>query len=205
MNLISDLGATMCGVADEGSRAARYVCSPGHVWANAATVLNGLLLTAGAMALWPVFRRKVARAGLILLMLGGVLVVGVGLTPWNLQPDLHNLFALVQAPLQWAGMILLAVGMPRRVVGRALPPITLVAVALSMSGFALFVLAISGNPGAAAIGAGLTERLAFDTLTLWGGAVGIVLLTRREHLNSSPAPHHDVTTARHRPARTTDR
>lgn len=193
MNLISDLGATMCGIADEGSRVERYVCSPGHVWANAATALNGLLLVAGAVALWAVFPRKVARAGLVLLMLGGALVVGVGLTPWNLQPDLHNLFALVQAPVQWVGMILLAVGMPRLIVGRGLPVITVVAVALSVVGFALFVLAVGGDPWAVAIGAGFTERLAFDTLTLWGGLVGIVLLARapRETAIRTPsAPPH---------------
>ncbi len=107
-HLISDLGATMCGIADAGARVERYVCSPWHVLANAATVLNGLTLALGAVLLWSVWpRRRSGRAGSVLLAAGGLCVVGVGLTPWDRHPDLHNSFALVQAPLQWVGMILL--------------------------------------------------------------------------------------------------
>lgn len=189
-NLISDLGSTMCGIADEGTRAERFVCSPGHVWANATTAINGLLLVAGACFMWSAFSRRSARAGLVLLVLGGAAVVGVGLTPWDLAPDLHYLFAFVQAPLQWVGMILLAFGMPRRIVGRALPVVTLAAVAISVIGFMLFLAATANAGGAEVLGVGLTERIAFDTLTVWGVTAGVVLIfsaSRAETQDLAPA------------------
>ena len=186
-NLISDLGATMCGIADEGTRVERDVCSPWHVLANAATALNGLLLTAGALLLWRALPAgRSARAGLILLTIGGVLVAGVGLTPWDLAPDLHHLFALVQAPVQWVGMLLIAFGTWRSPLPRMLPVLTLIFTAVSLTGFALFIDAIGGGR-AAPLGIGLTERIAFDSLTLWSVAAGFVLIVSAKRAASGGA------------------
>ncbi|KLU09541.1 DUF998 domain-containing protein [Kocuria sp. SM24M-10] len=189
-HLISDLGATMCGIADAGERVERYVCSPWHVLANAATVVNGLTLSLGAVLLWSVWpRRRIGQAGSVLLAVGGLCVVGVGLTPWDLQPDLHNLFALIQAPLQWVGMVLLVRATWSTTLPRVAPVVTAVGVVVSMAGFALFLDAVAGG-SSLALGLGLTERLAFDTLTLWSATVGAVLLVsgHRSRTNA-PEPH----------------
>ncbi|PKZ37028.1 DUF998 domain-containing protein [Kocuria rhizophila] len=186
-HLISDLGARMCGIADAGARVERYVCSPWHALANAATVLNGLTLALGAVLLWSVWpRRRSGRAGSVLLAAGGLCVVGVGLTPWDLHPDLHNSFALVQAPLQWAGMVLLVRATWGTTLPRVVPVVTAVGVVVSVAGFALFLDALGGGTSLA-LGLGITERLAFDTLTLWSAVVGAALLA------SGKRPRTDAT------------
>lgn len=191
-HLISDLGATMCGVADTGARVERYVCSPWHVLANAATVVNGLTLALGAVLLWSVWpRRRSGRAGSVLLAAGGFCVVGVGLTPWDLHPDLHHLFALVQAPLQWAGMVLLVRATWGTTLPRAVPVVTAVGVVVSVAGFALFLDALSGGTSLA-LGLGLTERLAFDILTLWSATVGTVLLASGKRPRTDAAERRSI-------------
>ena len=107
--------------------------------------------------------------------MGGLCVVGVGLTPWDLRPDLHYAFALVQAPLQWAGMALLVRATWHPSLPRLLPVATALGLVVSVSGFVLFLNALGGGAWLH-LGLGLTERLAFDTLTLWGAVVGSVLL-----------------------------
>lgn len=189
-HLISDLGATMCGIADTGTRVERYVCSPWHVLANAATVANGLTLALGAVLLWSSWpRRRSGRAASALLAAGGVCVVGVGLAPWDLAPDLHNLLALIQAPLQWVGMVLLVRATWNTALPRAVPVLTAVGVVVSVAGFALFLDALSGGVSLA-LGLGLTERLAFDTLTLWSATVGAaLLLSTQRSCTDAPEPH----------------
>jgi hypothetical membrane protein len=188
-HLISDLGATMCGIADAGTRVERYVCSPWHVLANAATVVNGLTLALGAVLLWSVWtRRRSGRVGSVLLTAGGVCVVGVGLTPWDLHPDLHNSFALAQAPLQWVGMVLLVRATWHTTLPRVVPVVTAVGVVVSVAGFALFLDTVGGI--SLGLGLGLTERLAFDTLTLWSAAVGAILLVDdRRPCTHATEPH----------------
>lgn len=192
-HLISDLGATMCGIADVGARVERYVCSPWHVLANAATVVNGLTLALGAVLLWSVWpRRRSGRVASALLAAGGVCVVGVGLTPWDLYPDLHNSFALAQAPLQWVGMVLLVRTTWHTTLPRVVPAVTAVGVVVSVAGFALFFDAVSGGTSLA-LGLGVTERLAFDTLTVWSAVVGAILLAsaQRPRANATE-PHPDL-------------
>lgn len=177
-HLISDLGTTTCGIIDAGSRAERYVCSPWHALANGATIANGALLAAGALLLWNAWpRRTPGRWASALLGVGGLLVVGVGLVPWDAAPELHAAFALSQAPAQWAGMALVAAASWRTGRTPGIPALTCAALAVSVAGFALFVDAVGGGPSLA-LGLGLAERIAFDTLTLWSAAVGCLLLRR---------------------------
>jgi hypothetical membrane protein len=177
-NLISDLGSTMCGVADEASRVERYVCSPWYVLANAATIVNGLLLAIGAALLWFSWPRPAAgRTASALLILAGLMVVGVGLVPWDANADLHNLFALVQAPLQWVAMGLIVIVTWRSEFPRIVPWATLAGLVLSVAGFVLFIDAVGGG-ASADIGLGAVERLAFDTLVVWSAVVGLALIVR---------------------------
>lgn len=175
-NLISDLGVTACGSFDQGTRVERWICSPAHLLANGSTVLNGALLAVGAVLLWSAWpRRRTGHWAMGLLATGGVLVMLVGFLPWDLNPEAHNLAALIQGPFQWAGMLLLALSLRGNSAGRWMPILTAVAVLVSLVGFVLFLGGIGGGRSAA-LGVGTTERIAFDTLTLWSVAMGLGLL-----------------------------
>lgn len=178
-NTISDLGVTTCATFDPGTRAERYICSPAHLLANAGTVANGALLAAGAVLLWSAWPRpRAGHAAMALLAASGVLLMLVGFFPWDLQPEPHNLSALLQAPLQWAGMIVLVFALRGRPASRWAAALTIVCVVISITGFVMFIDAIAGGPSAA-VGLGLTERISFDTLTLWSAALGVILLAFR--------------------------
>jgi len=175
-NTISDLGVTSCAVFDAGTRMERYICSPAHLLANAATVANGVLLSLGAVLLWSSWpRRRTGQAAMAILVLSGVLLALVGIFPWDLYPEAHNLAALTQAPLQWAGMVVLVFALRGSSSARWRAALTLACLLISVAGFALFIDAIVGGPSTA-LGAGLAERIAFDTLNLWTVALGLVLL-----------------------------
>jgi hypothetical membrane protein len=199
-NLISDLGVTECGIYDAGTRVERYICSPAYHLANGATVANGILLTVGAILFWSVWpRRRTGRAAMAFLALGGLLVAAVGLLPWDLQPAAHDVAALAQAALQWVGMLILATALKGSTAARWARALTLASVALSIAGFVLFVDAISGGPSIS-LGLGITERFAFDTLTIWGAALGLILLTTtlgRRGMTSSrdENPNHAMSTS----------
>jgi hypothetical membrane protein len=175
-NLISDLGVTACGIYDAGTRVERYICSPAHLLANGATVANGILLAVGAILLWSAWpRRRTGRAAMIFLALGGLLVAAVGFLPWDVQPEGHDVTALAQAAVQWIGMVVLATALRGSAAARWASALTLTTIALSIAGFILFIDAIGGGPSIS-LGLGITERLAFDTLTIWGAALGLILL-----------------------------
>jgi hypothetical membrane protein len=178
-NTISDLGVTTCATFDPGTPVERYICSPAHLLANAGTAANGALLAAGAVLLWSAWpRRRAGHAAMALLAVSGVLLVLVGVFPWDLQPEAHNITALVQAPVQWAGMIVLVFALRGSSAGRWTAALTIACVALSIAGFVMFIDAIAGGPSAA-VGLGLAERISFDSLTLWSAAVGVILLASR--------------------------
>ncbi|SCC01299.1 hypothetical membrane protein [Pseudarthrobacter enclensis] len=189
-NLISDLGVTGCGIYDAGTRVERYICSPAHLLANGATVANGLLLAAGAVLLWSSWPRpRTGKVAMAFLALGGLLVAVVGVLPWDVEPDGHNAAALAQAVVQWAGMLILAVTLRGSTAGRWAGALTMACVVLSAVGFVLFVGAVGGGPSAP-LGLGLTERLAFDTLTVWGAALGLMVLAMPGALRGGSGPFH---------------
>lgn len=172
-NAISDLGVTVCGPFTEGG-VVREVCSPWHVGFNAGMVVSGVLTALGAVLLHGCWSRRTGRVATILMAAVGVCVVAVGFAPWDRHPALHDGAAAAQALLQWAAMILLAVAAGRSVFRW----VTIAAVAVSILGFAAFLLALDGAavPG---LSFGIAERLSFDTLTVWTAAVGVAVLVGR--------------------------
>lgn len=175
-NLISDLGVTACGLYNAGTGAERMICSPWHLLANGSTVANGLLLAAGSALLWSVWpNRRQGRWAMALLLAGGLLVSGVGLLPWDLYPAAHEAVALLQAFCQWAGMAVLILALRRETGFSAVSRVTALALLVSVAGFILFLSGVGGGESPV-LGLGAAERLAFDSLTLWGAAVGCFLL-----------------------------
>ena len=176
-NFISDLGVTACRTFDAGTRVERYICSPGHLLANGSTVANGALMAVGAILLWSAWpRQRTGKAAMSFIAAGGVLVMLVGFLAWDVYPGAHDAVALAQALMQWIGMAFLAYALKGSTAARWASALTLASLALSIAGFALFIDAISGGPSIS-LGLGITERLAFDTLTVWGAALGVILLT----------------------------
>ncbi|MGY4541266.1 putative membrane protein [Arthrobacter sp. UYNi723] len=189
-NLISDLGVTTCGTFDAGTRVERYLCSPGHMLANGSTIANGAFLAVGAVLLWSVWpRRRTGKIAMVFLAMGGVLVMMVGFLPWDLYPEAHDVVALAQAAVQWVGMIILAFALRGSAAARWTAVLTIAGVLISIIGFVLFIDAISGGPSLA-LGLGITERIAFDTLTLWGAAVGFILIATSPKPRPTAERHH---------------
>ncbi|WP_182112793.1 DUF998 domain-containing protein [Actinotalea sp. JY-7876] len=193
-NAISDLGVTTCGTFTEGGALARYVCSPWHDAVNAATVLAGLAVSVGAVLLrdaWP--RRTWGRAAMVATGLAGLALAGVGLLPWDVAPDGHDVAALAQGVLQWLamGLLVVALGRPRRGdpavprYGGAVRAVTAVTLAVSIVGLVLFLDVVTGGTGLG-VPFGISERLAFDTLSLWSIYVGAVLVHRGRRVSVSP-------------------
>lgn len=175
-NLISDLGVLGCGVFDAGTGVERYICSPAHALANGATIANGLLLALGAVLLWNAWpQRRAGRIAMVLIALGGILIALVGALPWDQHPEAHNAAALTQAVAQWAGMSCLLIALRGHGAARRAKAVTLAALIISIIGFAFFMVALASGP-AQLPGPGLSERVAFDTLTLWGATFGLLLL-----------------------------
>ncbi len=181
-NAISDLGVTSCGTFTEGGALARQVCSPWHPLMNAMTVLAGVALCAGAALLldaWP--RRGWGGAAMGATAAGGLALVAVGLLPWDVAPDGHDVAALAQGVLQWLAMVflVLAVGGPggRRRPWPAVRVVTSLTLLLSVVGLVLFLDVVVGGTGLG-VPFGLAERLAFDTLTLYSVYLGVLLVRR---------------------------
>lgn len=173
---ISDLGVTTCGEFTDGGQV-REVCSPAHAVFNVGTVVGGLLVAAGAVLLRGIWGTTATRVAMIIMLLSGLCVATVGLLPWDLEPDLHDLAALAQWGFQVIAMVLLvSLFRDDRPGSRLLAAGTAGCVLISVAGFTLFLI---GFDSPTFIGWGLAERLAFDMLTLWTMAVGAHVLVRR--------------------------
>jgi len=154
----------------------RYICSPAHTLANGSTIAIGATLTIGALLLWSAWpRRRQGRIAMAFLAVSGTLVVLVGALPWDLFPDAHDLLALASVAAQWVGMIVLVFAIRGKTTSRWISVLTIASVIISIIGFVLFIDAMDGGQSAT-LGLGITERIAFDTLTLWSAATGIILL-----------------------------
>lgn len=192
-NAISDLGVTSCGQFSEQGQQVREVCSPWYPLFNAGMVASGVLIAVGAVLLHGWWDSRAGRAGTIVMALGGLLVSIAGLAPWDTHPGVHDSAALGQAVAQWLAMGLLAAaagpGRFRR--------LTIMALVVSMVGFAAFLAALEGTP-VPWLGFGGAERLSFDTLTVWTALVGATLLTGRGPRDEAhrPAERSSIRTGR---------
>ena len=167
-NAISDLGVTVCGEFSEQGQQVREVCSPWHSLFNSGLIVSGTLMLLGAVLLYGWWATRGGKVGTLCIAAAGVFVALVGLVPWDVDADLHDSIALGQAAAQWIGMVLIAISAGRGVFRR----LTIAALGVSITGFVLFIAALEGVP-IPLLGFGGSERLSFDTLTLWIVLAGV--------------------------------
>jgi hypothetical membrane protein len=145
-NWISDLGA-----AD----------SPRHWVMNVSFVLQGVLISVGAILMRRLFPAKVSyRAALLLFLVSGLGVLVVGLAPEDSDAHVHRVAALAHLLAGNLGMVLIGVAMfagAARVRFRGV--ITLLAGLLGLTALALLGLGEKD--------VGTFERMAAYPLTLW--------------------------------------
>ncbi|HEV7951349.1 MAG TPA: DUF998 domain-containing protein, partial [Glaciihabitans sp.] len=164
----------------------RYICSPWFAVANAGTIVSGILITVGAILLWNLWpRKRSGRMAMALMALGGLLVVAVGLFPWDTHPIEHDVTAFLQAIFQWAAMIALLVAVRGFAHWRSISRLTALFLAISVVGFVMFINALSGGT-AFGLGVGALERIAFDSLVVWTAIVGLVLLRSQQMMRPNP-------------------
>jgi hypothetical membrane protein len=167
-NFISDLGAVRCG----GGAG----CSPLHPLMNAAFVIQGALIFAGAVVVWPLFPKGLARVGLALVAASGLGVAVVGFAPEDVAPGWHYLGAGENLLLSNAGAALVGAALLRE---RRAPR----AAGLLSLGFGLIGLAgLAGLAGRFdfGLGAGVIERIAAYPFPLWLAGMGGWLLSGGE-------------------------
>jgi hypothetical membrane protein len=160
-NFISDLGTVRCG---DGAG-----CSPLHPLMNASFLLQGLLIFAGAVVVWPLFPKGLARLALGLIAASGVGVAVVGLAPEDAAPGWHYLGAAENLLLSNAGAALIGAALLRE--KRAVGLLSLGFGLLGLAGLA--ALAVRVDLG---LGAGVVERIAAYPFPLWLAGMGVWLL-----------------------------
>lgn len=197
-NAISDLGVTSCGEFSELGQQIREVCSPAHAIFNVGMIVSGSLVLLGSILLYGYWDRLAGRVGVACMALVGVSIIGVGVSPWDVSPAIHDGFALVQAAAQWLAMALIAFaagpGWLRR--------LTIIVLFVSFVGFTVFVAALDGYD-VPWIGLGGVERLSFDSLTIWTALTGAALLVAisRSGASRHAMPNHLRDEARGRSAK----
>ncbi|MGN7134987.1 DUF998 domain-containing protein [Rhodococcoides corynebacterioides] len=166
-DVISALGSTTC----------TEYCSPDHAVMNATFVAVGALTAAGAAVLAPQAAGR-DRVGWVLVAVSGLATSAVGFLPMDVSPAAHNLAAQTHWALQVAGMIVLATGALGR--DRRARALTVACTAAAVIGGAAFL-----TPGTWGLGAGLSERVALDSLNVWTIGMGVLLLRGLQPLRPS--------------------
>jgi hypothetical membrane protein len=161
---ISDLGNVTCGPWGDDQR---YVCSPRHVWMNAALVVFGLLLAAGVLLLRRYWRTRPAPA---LLLATAVAWVLIGLVPADVHLEWHLLGAVL---IFFAGNV----GLLLADRGGWPAPLRRFAVVAGAVGLATAALHLSGTY--LGLGMGGTERITAFAVPVWMAAAGLAVLLGR--------------------------
>ena len=163
-NFISDLGTVRCG---DGAG-----CSPLHPLMNASFLVQGVLIFAGAVVVWPLFPRGLARLALGLIAASGLGVAVVGLAPEDAAPGWHYLGAAENLLLSNTGAALIGAALLRE--KRAPRAVGLLSLGFGLIGLAgLAGLAVRVDFG---LGAGVIERIAAYPFPLWLAGMGVWLL-----------------------------
>ncbi len=163
-NFISDLGAVRCS---DGAG-----CSPLHPLMNASFFTQGVLIFAGAVLVWPLFPRGLARLALGLAAASGFGIAVVGLAPEDVAPDWHYFGAAENLLLSNAGMALIGVAL----LGDKEAPRAIGLLSLGMGLLGLVGLAGLAGRFDLGLGAGGIERIAAYPFPLWLAGMGVWLL-----------------------------
>ncbi len=162
-HFISDLGALGCGAG----------CSPRHGLMNASFVLQGVLIFAGGVVLWPLFPRgALSRFALGLVAASGLGVAIVGLAPEDAMPGLHYFGAAENLLFCNGGAALLGLALLRE--GSAPRTVGLLSLAFGLIGLTgLAGLAVGYDFG---LGLGGVERIAAYPFPVWIAGMGAWLM-----------------------------
>jgi hypothetical membrane protein len=163
-NFISDLGAASCG---DGAG-----CSPLHGLMNASFFIQGMLIFAGAVVVWPLFPRGLARIALGLVAASGVGVAIVGFAPEDIAPAWHYFGAAENLLFCNVGAALLGVALLRE--GAAHRAVGLLSLAFGLLGLVGLVGLAGGFDFG--LGPGVIERIAAYPFPLWLAGTGVWLL-----------------------------
>jgi hypothetical membrane protein len=154
-NVISDLGATICG-----TYGGRIVCSPFHGLMNGSFVVLGATMIAGSGLIYHEFRKsRSSKLGFSLMVIAGLGTMLVGLFPENTIYSLH---------LLGAGMAFLVSDIALVIFARVLPLSKFMRVYTIISSvFLLLALFLYITNNYFGFGAGTMERLATYPQTIW--------------------------------------
>ena len=147
------------------------VCSPLHPLMNVSFVLQGALIFAGAVLVWPLFPRGLARLALGLVAASGLGVTTVGLAPEDAAPGWHYFGAAEHLLLSNASAALVGAALLREAAPRMVGLLSLGMGLLGLAG--LVGLAGGFHFG---LGAGAIERIAAYPFPLWLAGMGVWLI-----------------------------
>jgi hypothetical membrane protein len=169
-NVISDLGNTGCGAWPNAT--SPYVCSPWHVVFDASIIALGLLTILGVLLIRSAFPDRTSRSiGLGLLALTGIGLIGVGLSPENVNLHVHSISALLAFAAGNVALIVLGFAMFRDTRWDGYRSYTLFSGLIGAIALILFVAKFYAD-----LGMGGMERLIVAPVLLWTMVVSIHLL-----------------------------
>jgi hypothetical membrane protein len=135
-------------------------------------LVQGVLIFAGAVVVWPLFPRGLARLALGLIAASGLGVAVVGLAPEDAAPGWHYLGAAENLLLSNTGAALIGAALLRE--KRAPRAVGLLSLGFGLIGLAgLAGLAVRVDFG---LGAGVIERIAAYPFPLWLAGMGVWLV-----------------------------
>lgn len=172
-NYISDLGNTACANYLTAGGIA-FVCSPLFALMNMSFFLQGVIIIAGTMLIWPLLRRGGSKIiVLALLILTGIGMLGVGIFPENVNNDWH----VYSAGLQFVtgNLALVIIGITNIIpgVGKTFLGGSIV---LGVIGLAATGLFVTGNHFG--LGVGGMERVAAYTFPVWLIGAGLLVVLK---------------------------
>ncbi len=170
-NYISDLGAVHCGQVAL-SLGGRYICSPGHDVFNASIVLMGVILVLACVLIRTGFPpRRTSTIGLALLAISAIGAIGVGLSPEDVNLQVHTASALVAFLFGNVALVVLGIAMFRDTRWSGYRAYTILSGLVGFIALCLFAAKVYGP-----LYVGGMERLIVAPLLLWAIVAGVHLL-----------------------------